>query len=96
MNLCLSELVIREMGTIRNRRLDLLHGEFMADIDDFRFRAHELLVELDAATTKMMMMVVSKKISGPEWDEAAKKHHEAYEAWSTFLKPAAPPSVDQR
>jgi hypothetical protein len=66
----------------------------MADIDDFRFRSHELLVELDAATTKMMMMVVSKKNSGPDWDEAAKKHREAYEAWNSFLNPVAPPSDD--
>jgi hypothetical protein len=77
------------MGTTQILWLDLSHGECMADIDDFRFRSHELLVELDAATTKMMM-VVSKKISGSEWDEAAKKHHEAYEAWSSFLKPAPP------
>ncbi len=89
MNLCLWEPVISEMGATRYLRLDLSKGECMADIDDFRFRSHELLVELDAATTKMMMMVVSKKISGPDWDDAAKKHQEAYEAWISFLNPVA-------
>ncbi|MDF3199006.1 hypothetical protein P3C29_09945 [Pseudomonas sp. 1912-s] len=65
----------------------------MADLDDFRFRSHELLVELDSATTKMMMMVVSKKVSGLEWDEAVKKHHDAFEAWNSFLNsPNTPPN----
>ncbi len=58
MNLSLVVRVISEMGTTRNLRLDLSQGDFMADLEDFRFRSHELLVELDAATTKMMMMVV--------------------------------------
>ncbi|WP_395607310.1 hypothetical protein [Pseudomonas sp. B22129] len=68
----------------------------MADLDDFRFRSHELLVELDAATTKMMMMmVVSKTVSGVEWDEAVKKHHDAFEGWSSFLNSSNIPPNDQ-
>ncbi|MCF5724557.1 hypothetical protein [Pseudomonas syringae] len=68
----------------------------MADVDDFRFRSHELLVELDAATTKMMMMVVSKQVSGPDWEEATKKHHNAFDAWSSLLKSFNSPQSDQR
>ncbi len=56
MNLCLWGLVITKMGMTRYIRLDLSQGEYMEDIDDFRFRCHELLVELDAASTKMMMI----------------------------------------
>lgn len=67
----------------------------MADLDDFRFRSHELLVELDAATTKMMMMVVSKKVSGLEWDDALKKHHDAFEDWSSLLNSLNAPPSDQ-
>ncbi|NVZ22137.1 hypothetical protein [Pseudomonas costantinii] len=68
----------------------------MADLDDFRFRSHELLVELDAATNKMMMMVVSKQVSGPDWEEATKKHHAAFEAWNSFLNSSDLPPNDQR
>ena len=95
MNLCLWGLVITKMGMTRYIRLDLSQGDYMADIDDFRFRSHELLVELDAANTKMMMMVVSKRVSGPDWDEEVKKHHEAYKAWNSFLHPVTVPPDDQ-
>ncbi|WP_321847341.1 hypothetical protein [Pseudomonas paraveronii] len=67
----------------------------MSDMDDFRFRSHELLVALDAATTKMMMMVVSKKVSGPDWEEVAQKHHDAFEAWNSFLNSSNTPPSDQ-
>ena len=95
MNLCLWGIVITKMGMTRYIRLDLSQGEYMEDIDDFRFRCHELLVELDAANTKMMMMVVSKRVSGPDWDEEVKKHHGAYKAWNSFLNPVTVPPDDQ-
>ncbi|MCF5550380.1 hypothetical protein L6218_12005 [Pseudomonas syringae pv. syringae] len=53
--------------------------------DDFRFKAHELLVELDASVTKMMMMVSAKEISGDFWDEATSRHQEASLAWCAFI-----------
>jgi hypothetical protein len=31
----------------------------MSDMEDFRFKSHVLLVDLDAATSKMMMLVAS-------------------------------------
>lgn len=57
----------------------------MSVMDDFRFQSHELLVELDAAATKMMMMVVANQVSGLDWDQAIKKHRDAFQAWNTFL-----------
>ena len=57
----------------------------MSGIDDFRFKSHHLLIELDAATSTMMMLVSSKEVSGPAWDAAALRHHHAFEAWNSFL-----------
>jgi hypothetical protein len=53
--------------------------------DDFRFKAHELLVELDASIAKMMMMVSAKEIEGAFWDEATNRHHHAFIAWRDFI-----------
>jgi len=53
----------------------------MADIEDFRFKSHDLLIQLDSATTAMMLLVARKEVSGPAWDEASRKHQKAYEAW---------------
>ncbi|MEB0226307.1 hypothetical protein [Pseudomonas sp. 10S4] len=62
----------------------------MASIDDFRFESHQLLLELDAATMGMMMLVSSGCVSGPEWDAANKRQHDAYKCWDAFnnLPPA--------
>ncbi|MBS7842864.1 hypothetical protein KFF47_08745 [Pseudomonas fluorescens] len=56
----------------------------MSGIDDFRFKSHYLLIELDAATSTMMMLVSSKEVAGAKWDAAALRHHEAFHAWSHF------------
>ncbi|MHA3737825.1 hypothetical protein ACXR0M_19415 [Pseudomonas sp. Eth.TT006] len=53
----------------------------MIPSDDFRFRAHVLLVELDAATTQLMMLVVAGEISGTQWDETFSRQSAAYTAW---------------
>ncbi|MBX9404544.1 hypothetical protein K5E40_02490 [Pseudomonas baetica] len=52
----------------------------MASNDDFRFQSHALLVELDAAT-KLMMLVVADELSGNRWDEALARQSAAYSAW---------------
>ncbi|WP_431699893.1 hypothetical protein [Pseudomonas sp. BR20] len=67
----------------------------MNDIDDFRFESHKLLVELDAATTKMMMLVASKNVTGPEWQEATNDHKAAFDAWNSFLNAPCTSSTDQ-
>jgi hypothetical protein len=57
----------------------------MGSIDDFRIESHELLMELDAATMGMMMLVSSRCVSGPEWVAATKRQHDAYEHWDAFI-----------
>jgi hypothetical protein len=53
----------------------------MIPSDNFRFRAHVLLVELDATTTQLMMLVVVGEISGTQWDEALSRQSAAYKEW---------------
>lgn len=67
----------------------------MSAMEDFRLKSHKLLVELDAATSKMMMLVAAGQITGPEWLESAQRHHYAFEAWKDFLT-AAPTASDIR
>lgn len=57
----------------------------MTSFEEFRTTSHELLIELDAATTKMMMLVSAKEVSGPFWDDAAQRHLDAVNAWHAFL-----------
>lgn len=57
----------------------------MRNTDDFRFDSHQLLLELDAATNHMMMLVSARQVTGYPWDEAAKRQKLAYEAWAAFL-----------
>lgn len=54
--------------------------------DDFRFKSHELLIELDAATTRIMMLVSAGQINGLAWNEAVTRHRVAVESWQTFIK----------
>jgi hypothetical protein len=42
----------------------------MISVDDFRFKSHKVLLELDAATNQLMMLVVANDISGARWTEA--------------------------
>jgi hypothetical protein len=42
----------------------------MLPIDDFRFTAHQHLLDLDATTNHLMMLVVAKEVSGIRWDDA--------------------------
>ncbi|MCY1184862.1 hypothetical protein D9M73_255890 [compost metagenome] len=60
----------------------------MTSVDNFRLDSYKLLLELDASTTGMMLLVSSRVISGPEWDLAIERHRVAYEAWSSFLNAA--------
>ncbi len=55
----------------------------MASNDEFRFQSHAHLVELDAATNQLMMLVVAGELSGNRWDEALARQSAAYTAWLT-------------
>ncbi|WP_150596900.1 hypothetical protein [Pseudomonas fluorescens] len=57
----------------------------MPSIDDFRFKAHHLLLDLDATTNHLMMLVGSRDVSGPSWEEGVARHRQAYEAWASIL-----------
>lgn len=57
----------------------------MTTTDDFRFHAHELIVDLDAATTEMMKLICAHQMSGAEWERVIQWQHEAYERWMTYL-----------
>nr|WP_081755174.1 hypothetical protein [Pseudomonas sp. GM30] len=57
----------------------------MNDIDDFRIRSHELLLQLDAATCRMMLLVSAGTTSGPQWIEAVREQHECFERWIIFV-----------
>jgi hypothetical protein len=57
----------------------------MINVDDYRLRSHQLLLELDAANTHLMMLVSARQIDGPLWMGAADRHKLAYEAWASFL-----------
>lgn len=57
----------------------------MTSVEDFRIKSHALLIELDAATMGMMLLVSSRCVSGPAWEEATQRHHDAYEVWNAFL-----------
>lgn len=78
-----------KIGTAARSTEPVLSGcYFMYNIDDFRFQSHHLLLELDAATNHLMMLVVAKEVSGNRWDEAAKRQKLAYEAWAALLYPS--------
>lgn len=62
----------------------------MTATDDFRFHAHELIVDLDAATTEMMTLISAHQLSGPEWERVNQWQHEAYERWMTYLNARSP------
>jgi len=71
----------------------------MSNTDDFRFQSHHLLLELDAATNHMMMLVSARQAEGYSWDEAARRQKAAYEAWTALLyapKTDPMPSLDGR
>lgn len=57
----------------------------MSNLDDYRLQSHQLLLELDAANTQLMMLVSAREIEGPLWGGAVNRHKLAYEAWAGFL-----------
>lgn len=66
-------------------------GSDMNAADDFRFKSHELLLDLDAAVNKMMMMVSARELSGERWSAAVTRHSDAYAAWSLHLNESSLP-----
>lgn len=50
--------------------------------DDFRFNAHRHLLNLDATTNHLMMLVVAGEVSGSTWSEALSRQQVAIEEWA--------------
>lgn len=63
----------------------MMESASMNNTDDYRFRSHELLLELDAATTSLMMLVSARRLEGSPWADAINRQKLAYEAWVTLL-----------
>lgn len=57
----------------------------MTTVEDFKIKSHELLVELDAATSEMMALVDAHQTSGVSWEQAVQRQHDAYERWVAYL-----------
>lgn len=57
----------------------------MTSVDDFRIKSHALLMDLDAATAQMMQLVSARSVSGPAWEAAVKRQHDAYAHWNAFI-----------
>lgn len=57
----------------------------MTTPDEFRLYAHELIIDLDTATTEMMKLISAHQMKGPDWDKAIQHQHEAYERWIAYL-----------
>ena len=53
--------------------------------DEFRFKSHELLLDLDAAINQMMMFVATRELSGERWCAAVAQHSDACAAWGSHL-----------
>lgn len=65
--------------------LHFIQYDAMLSTDDFRFNAHHLLLDLDATTSHLMMLVVSHEVSGSRWEEALARQQRAYAAWISIL-----------
>jgi hypothetical protein len=57
----------------------------MTTIEDFRTRSHELLMELEAATSEMMQLICIHQMTGAAWESAVRRQHDAYERWVAYL-----------
>lgn len=51
---------------------------------EIRFRAYELLRQLDLQTAAAMSQVAYGHLSGAEWDGLCIEHRKAFEDWMTF------------
>lgn len=53
--------------------------------DDFEFLTHQLLLELDAATTQMIVLVTASQTGGPDWLAALDRLKKAYADCTAIL-----------
>lgn len=75
-------MIVKQLASLWHRANGV---RAMTSVDDFRIKSHALLADLNAATAQMMTLISSRSTSGPEWDEAVKRQHDAYVHWNTFI-----------
>ena len=49
--------------------------------EDFRFKAHHYLLDLEATNNHLMLLVVAGEVTGKIWDDALTKQKCSYAAW---------------
>lgn len=49
--------------------------------EDFRFKAHHYLLDLEATNNHLMLLVVAGEVSGKIWDDALARQKCSYAAW---------------
>ena len=65
----------------------------MKAYDDFRFKSHQHLIDLEATTNHLMMLVVSDEMTGKNWEDALSRQKCSYAAWIAFADSLTCPDV---
>ena len=65
----------------------------MHAFDDFRFKAHEHLIDLEATTNQLMLLVVSDEMTGKIWDDTLSRQKCSYSAWIAVAESRSCPDV---
>ncbi len=60
---------------------------------DQRYRAYQLLRELDASTSIVMNEVAYGRIGGPSWEEAVLLQQKAFKDWIDFAETLIMPDI---
>ena len=60
---------------------------------DKRYRAYQLLRELDATTSSIMNQVAYSRIGGPQWEEALNAQRKAFEDWTVYASTLVEPEA---
>ena len=49
--------------------------------EDFRFKAHHYLLDLEATNNHLMLLIVAGEVTGKIWDDAISRQKCSYAAW---------------
>lgn len=63
----------------------------MSSTDDFRFSAHRHLLDLEACTYQLMMLVASGDITGITWEDAMERQRRSFDSWLEFTEASIDP-----
>lgn len=68
------------------------YAQMLSNVD-FRFTAHQQLLDLEACNSRLMYLVSAGEIYGAIWDDAVVCQMKSYDAWMHFLSHRAQPSL---